>query len=276
MGAVAGEAREGFLERRCARFGLEGLRRVKGDEGAFFQNGDAVRQEFDFRERVRGKKKGCALTREDFGFQKAAEVGGSEGIEAARGFIEEKHFGLVEKRADQAQALDGARGQGTHLTAESATQFEAFGQSGDARLQERIGEVVQAPEKMQIFTAGETRVEAQVGTGMVAQMAAERRGLAGGIEPGDNSGAARREEESGEYAQQRRFAGAVGAQQSDRFAWLNVQGNSTERRRTRSGKRLQKGAPATVGRREGFFQRIDGDCGIGHSRVYSVSLGRKQ
>lgn len=131
---MAGEAGEGFLERCRARLGPEGPRRVKGDEIAFLQNGYTVRQEFDLRECVRSEKKGCALTRQDFGFQEAAEIGGSEGIETAGGFIEEKHFGLVEKRADQTQALDGARGEGAHLTVESTTQFEAFGKGGDARL----------------------------------------------------------------------------------------------------------------------------------------------
>lgn len=111
---------------------------------------------------------------------------------------------------------------------------------------------------------------------MVAQMAADRRRLAGGIEAGDNSGAARGEEERGEYAEQRSLAGAVGAQQSYRFAGFDVQGNSTKCRGTRGGKRLQECAPATASRRERFFQRIDSDCGIGHSRVYSVSPERKQ
>lgn len=97
---MAGKAGEGFLERRRAGHGLESLQRVYGDEAAFLQDSDTVRQQFDFGECVRGEKHRSALTSEDFGFQEAAELGGSEGIEAPRGFIEEKHARLVEKRAD--------------------------------------------------------------------------------------------------------------------------------------------------------------------------------
>jgi len=71
------------------------------------------------------------LACEDLGLQEATEVSGSKGIKTPRGFIEEEHFGLVEKRADQTQALNRAGRECAHLTVESASQLEPFCKSGD-------------------------------------------------------------------------------------------------------------------------------------------------
>ena len=276
MRAVAGEEGEGCLERCSARPGIQGRRRVHGNKIALLEDGDTVGQELDFGESVRSEKKRCTLVLEDFGFQEVAEVSGSEGIETPGGFIEEQDFGLVQECAEEAEALDGARGEGTHLPVESAGQFEAFGKGGNARTEERIGEMIQTAEETQVFAAREARVEAQVGTRVVAQLAADRSGLADAIESGNHGGAARGQEKCGENAKQRGFSGAVGAEESYRFAWFDPQGNPTKRRGARGGKRLQEGAPATVGEWKEFFQGIDSDRGIGHSRVYNVSGERKQ
>jgi len=88
--------------------------------------------------------------------------------------------------------------------------------------------MVQAAEKTQVFTAGEAREKAQVGARMVAQMTADRSGLANGIKAGDDCRATRGEQKRSEYAEQRRLACAVGAEQSYRLARLDLQRNAAK------------------------------------------------
>lgn len=162
------EARKGLLERNCAGPGLQSCRSIDGYEGAFLQDGDAVRQKFDFRECVRCEKQGSALAFKDFGLQETPEVGRGQGIQAARGFIEKEHLGLMENRSNQAEPLDGAGGQGAHLPVERIAQLKTFGQSRDTSSQDGIGEMIQPAEETQIFSSGQAREKAQVGTCVVA------------------------------------------------------------------------------------------------------------
>ena len=162
------EARKGLLERSCAGPGLQGSRSIDGHEGTFLQDGDTVRQELHLRKRVRREKQGSALAFKDFGFQETPEVGGGKGIQAARGFIEKKHLGLMENRANQAEPLDGAGGQGAHLPVERIAQLETFRKSRDTSSQNGIGEMIQPAEETEIFSSGQTREKAQVGTCVVA------------------------------------------------------------------------------------------------------------
>lgn len=136
--------------------------------------------------------------------------------------------------------------------------------------------MVQAAEKTEILGAGDAREKTQVRTRMITQMAADRSRRADGIESGDKRGAARREKKRGENAKQGGLSRAVGPEQGYRLARLDPKRNPTESRGTGSGEGLQKGAPAAESRREEFFERINGDRGIRHSRIYSVSVDRKQ
>ena len=136
--------------------------------------------------------------------------------------------------------------------------------------------MVQVTKKPQVFAPCKAGVEALVGTCMVAEMAPDCSRITDGIKSGDKRCSARGEEQCGENPQQRGFTGAVGAEQGDRFAGFNAQRDPAERRQGRSGKWLQKSAPAAENWGEGFFQRIDGNSVFRHSRVYSVSPERKQ
>jgi len=79
------------------------------------------------------------LAREDFRFQEAAEVRGSEGIETARGLIEKKDLRLMKDSANQTEALDGAGRESAHLAVESTSEFKSIDKSRYACAQERIG-----------------------------------------------------------------------------------------------------------------------------------------
>lgn len=99
-----------------------------------------------------------------------------------------------------------------------------------------MGEMIQPAEEAEIFSSGQARKKAQVGTCMVAKISPDRRRFASGIEPGDPGGAARREEQSREYAQQCGLAGTIRAQQSYRFARFDLKGDATKSRKAGAGK----------------------------------------
>ena len=87
---MAGKAGEGVLEGSGTRARFESRRRIESDQASIVQNGDAIGEKFNFRKSVRGKEKRGALPAQNFGFEKATKIGGGEGIEAARGFVEKK------------------------------------------------------------------------------------------------------------------------------------------------------------------------------------------
>jgi len=55
---VAGEAEEGFFERRGGGLALEGRGRVERDKATVLEDGDAIGEEFDFGEGVGSEKQG--------------------------------------------------------------------------------------------------------------------------------------------------------------------------------------------------------------------------
>lgn len=108
---MARETVENFFERSDSIPGLQGGRRIESEQFAFVQNDYAISQKFDFRERVRSEEQGSAMTRNDFRLQETAKFTRGDGVQAARGFIEQQDSGLVKERAEKAEALNGARRQ---------------------------------------------------------------------------------------------------------------------------------------------------------------------
>ena len=110
----------------------------------------------------------------DFCFEKPAKFGGGDGVETPRRFVEKQDLGLVEQRAEKAEALEIAGGKSAKLAIKEAAEFEAFCKFRDASLQNGIGEIVQPAKKTEILASGKTRIEPQVGSSVVTEMAADR------------------------------------------------------------------------------------------------------
>lgn len=106
---MARETIESFFERSSSRPGLQGGRRIERDQFAFIQNGYAICQKFDFRQRVRGEEERSTLTRDDFRLQEASKFSRGDGVEAPRGLVEQEDSGLVKEGAKKTEALNGAR-----------------------------------------------------------------------------------------------------------------------------------------------------------------------
>lgn len=136
--------------------------------------------------------------------------------------------------------------------------------------------MVQAAEETEVFAPGEAGIEAEVRTGVIAELAADLGGFSCGIEADNKGGAAGGQQQRGQDAEERGFAGTIRAEQSYGLALLDVESYAEQGWGSGRGKGLNKGAPTTMNGREPFFERINGDGRVGHSAVYSVSLERIQ
>ena len=276
ISAVTGETCEGFLQRRSPGAGFQRAECVKGDEFALVQDGDAIGQKFDFGERVRGEEHGSALARDELGFEEPAEVGSCKDIKTARGLVEQENLRLMKNGAEQAQPLHVARGDGTNLTIQHATEIELRGGGCNPFPKKRIGKMIEPAKKAEILMSRESWIETKVRTGVITELPADRDGFADWIESRNARAAPRREKKRGKNTQKRGFSGAICSEQRHGFALLHLQRDAAEGGHRRCGERLNKGTPAAVGRRKRFFERVDGDGRFGHYRGYSVSVARKQ
>jgi len=139
---AAGQAEKGFLERgrRGAKF--ESGECVAGEETALVEDGDAIGEQFDFGESVRGEEERSIAAAEDLRFKESAKIHGGDGVETARGLIEEKDARVVEQCAGQAEALDGAGRKSARLAVENIGQLELFGELGDAEIRGGAGKMI--------------------------------------------------------------------------------------------------------------------------------------
>jgi len=136
--------------------------------------------------------------------------------------------------------------------------------------------MVQATEETQVFPAGKTGIKTKVRPGMITELAPYRGGVTNSIETGDTDGATRGNEERCQDAKKGSLAGTVRAQQGHGIARFDLERNASKGWNRRCGKWLNKSAPAAVGGRERFFERVDCDGCVEHYRGYSVSAKRKQ
>ena len=148
-----------------------------------------------------GEEQGSSLAREDLRFEEAAKIRSGESVETPRGLVEQKDLWLVKKRAQKAEALNGAGGKRAHLTVERAAEFKLFGGSGDSCAEIGVGKVIQAAKEAEIFASRQAWIETQVGSGMIAEIAADSRRLANRVEAGDAHAAAGGKKKRGENAE---------------------------------------------------------------------------
>ena len=134
----------------------------------------------------------------------------------------------MEKGASKAQALHRSRRERTHLAVESFFQMEMLREKSGALCGGGFRKMIKATEEAQIFTARKPGVEANVATGMIADLAANGARLENGIVPGDLRAAAGGEKQRGENAEERGFARAVCAEQRQRFAGTHFEGKPGE------------------------------------------------
>jgi len=225
---------------------------------------------------MRSEEQGSVAAAEDFGFEEAAKFRGSDGVQAASGFVEQKYVRLVEQGASETQTLDRSRGERAELAVECFSEMELFREQRDTLRRGGVRKMIEAPEEAQILAAGESRVKAEVTAGMIADLAADGARVENGIVSGDLRMAMRGKKQRGENFEEGRFSRAVCTQERQRFAGANLEGNSGERDHGRFFKWLQESAPAAARGRKQFFEGCNSNRGFRHDKTYSVSVARRQ
>ena len=127
------------------------------------EKSDAVRECFNFRERVRSEKKRCAVAIDQVIAHESAKIRGGQGIETTRRLVQQKNGRGVHYSAGETQALYGAGRKCTHLAIERVSDADTFSGFGDATPHFRGCEVAKLGEKLQILARGETGVESNFG-----------------------------------------------------------------------------------------------------------------
>ena len=186
--------------------------RTASQQASSVNDGDAIGEELDFRERVGSEEQSCLTGPENLGFQETAKLGGANGVETARRLIEQENAGLMEESTAKTETLQRAGRKSAHLPVESFLDMKLFRELSDALRGSGARDPVESSEKSQIFPAGESRVEARIASGVIAEVAARSGGIAKGVVSGDLRAAVCGKNQGGENAEQSGFAGAVRSQ----------------------------------------------------------------
>jgi len=82
-----GEAHESVFQSGNAGGLLKGGERVTSEEAPGIDNRDAIGEELDFRQSVRGEEQGSIAAAENLGFQETPEFGSGDGVQTSRRLI---------------------------------------------------------------------------------------------------------------------------------------------------------------------------------------------
>lgn len=251
-------------------------RSVARDDASFVDDRDAMRQEFNLREGMRREQQGGAAVAQNFSFQEVPEFHGGDGVQAAGGFIQEEDARLVKQSTSQAETLHGSRRQCAQLTIKGIGEFKLFAQCGDAFLDAIFRQAIQAAEEAKVLAAGKSRIKPVIGSRVITEIAADLARLLDGIASGNPGYTTGWHDERSQNSKERRFARAIRSQQSERLAFAHLKRNMIQRESSWLLKRLQQRVPSAPRGWKQFLQAVDGDCGLGHKQIYSLSVFGRQ
>src|SRR5437660_10606866 len=157
------------------------------------------------------------------------ELAARDGVDAGSGLIEEKKFRLVQHGAAESEALLPAagelRGQAIQVRLEAVELDNLF----KAALEARGLEAVNAAVELQILRDSQIVIETEV-LRHVADSLADSFRIGADIEPFDVSLAATERQKAGEHFDDRRFSAAIGAEETEDFAFLDAEADIVDRR----------------------------------------------
>ena len=128
-------------------------------QAAGMEKSDAVRECFNFRERVRSEKKRCAVAIDQVIAHESAKIRGGQGIETPRRLVQQENGRCVQYRTSETQPLHGAGRKCTHLAIERVSNADTPGGFGDAAAGFFGREIAQSGKKLQVLAPRETRVK---------------------------------------------------------------------------------------------------------------------
>lgn len=224
-------------------------------------DGNAIGEAFDFGEGVGGEENGSGAGLKYLRFEKAAELGGGDDVDAAGGLVQEEYARTMEESAGEAEALNGAGRKGADLAIEEFAKGELGGQRSDALSSHGKGKAIELAEEKEILASGEARIEAMIGAGVIAELAADVPRMRESVVAGDARAAGGGKEQGGDNAQERGLACTVGSEEGDGLAFADLQGHLRQGGDAGFFKGLKEGAPTAARWREGLVERFDGNGG---------------
>ncbi len=243
MDAVADEKRMAHARRARDR----GAHRAPGARGNCDQRAGHARFERGRRvaiERVAGIEQGepvAALRLVEIGggdhdgdallpqpVENAPEIAPRHRIDAGGRLVEQQHLRRVHQRAGEAELLLHAAGQRAGLEATEIRHAGCRKQALGAVAPQRRRHFEQVCEELDVLVDGEILVEAEA-LRHVAYMGLCGFRVGDGVDPVDHDRAGIRPHHSGEHAQRRGLAGAVGPDQPENLAAVDREGEAVDR-----------------------------------------------
>ena len=197
-----------------------------GDDLAVVDDGDAVAERVGLLEIVGGEEDGGA------GFAQPADLvphpGPALGVEPGGRLVEEEELGEVHQPDAHVEAALLAAGVGPGLAVAAVGELQGLEQLGGTRARIGGAHAVQAALHDQLPASGDLRVAAPL-LADVADPLAHPAGLAEQVAAGNGRPAAGDREQGGEHPERRRLAGAVGAEEAEGLASLDVEVDAGDR-----------------------------------------------
>ena len=215
------------LDRVAAQLALERVRRAAGHDPPAVDDRELRRQPVGLLEVVRGQQdRHALLAREPLDLR--PHLGARLGVEPGGGLVEEQHLRAVEQAHGDVEPALHAAGVGLHLARGGVGEPEALERLGHPALQLGAGDPVELALDHEVLAAGGVGVDAVLLAHDADRMADAHR-LGEDVETG-HAGAARvGAGEGGEDADGGALAGAVGAQQAEHGARLDLEVEAVER-----------------------------------------------
>lgn len=197
------------------------------DEFAFFDDGDAVAEVLEFAEDVGGDEDGFAHALEFL--EDGHHFDAGSGVESAGGFVEEEELGVVDEDAGEAESLLHAAAEGADEGSLFVGESDKFEHVFDGVFALFGGDFVASAEEVEVFGDFHVFVDAKE-VGHVADEVADGVGVAGDVVAEYFGTAGAGGKEGGEDAERGGFAGAVGADEAEKVAAVDLQVEGGERR----------------------------------------------
>ncbi len=156
------------------------------------------------------------------------KVAPGAGIEAGGGLVEEQNFGMMKQTLGEFDAALHASGECFYTIGRAVEQSHAGEDFIDSCFQVEAAQAVEVSLMPEVFVGGEFEIDAR-GLEDDADVAAQRSGLANGVEAGDGGAAGGGDHEGGKNAEQSGLAAAVRAEKAEKFGGVNLEGDAIER-----------------------------------------------
>ena len=226
---MAYESRHCALKRRGASGGTKSPRGFGGNHCSAVKQNDAVGNFFYFAEGVRCEKERVAAAADKLVLQEPAKFRSGQRVKTACRLIEQQNGWPMEQGARQAEPVRDSRGESAHLAIEFRGDAHPLSRLGNPLARVQACDVVHGGKKGEVFTRGQASVEAFVTPSVIPELRPGARSLSFNIETAESRPAARRDNQRSEDAQQSRFPGAIGTDESYGFAPLDSEADARER-----------------------------------------------